>query len=200
MSDGNWMMGSVVLSRCDLWPTAHCSLKGGLLSPSSAPSSRMAGGVRGLRDRSVLGRVGRRRRDVREDEGSSEVRSQEMSCPSVFLLARQRGSGIRTLPRVSSESFSGLQKMYFLLGDISSRAAHSGKRRGGKREALSRRERMRGSKVRYFYYLLGVPPPFIFPLQSLLPPFSPSWIFVLAFFSIRKQARHPPEGPNHRQG
>lgn len=27
MSDGNWMMGCVVLSHCDLCPTSHCSLK-----------------------------------------------------------------------------------------------------------------------------------------------------------------------------
>lgn len=70
------------------------------------------------------------------------------------------------------QDFPNFEKV-LLLGDISYSAADSRKRTGEKREALSRRERMRGSKVRYFYYLLRVSSPFIFPLESVLPPFFP---------------------------
>lgn len=74
--------------------------------------------------------------------------------------------------RNAFQDFPNFEKV-LLLGDISYSAADSRKRTGEKQEALSSRERMRGSKVRYFYYLLRVSSPFIFPLQSVLPPFFP---------------------------
>lgn len=47
-----------------------------------------------------------------------------------------------------------------------------------KREVLSQSESMRESEVRYFYYLLRVLSPFIFPPQSVVLPFS---LLVLCF-------------------
>lgn len=83
-----------------------------------------------------------------------------MSRPSVLLGCGMGFIGFlgKDFPNLGGKTFAG---RYF------SQPAES-----EEEEVERRRGRMRGGEVRYFYYLLRVPSPFISPLQSVLPPFS----------------------------
>lgn len=145
----------------------------------------MVGGETGLRDERVLvGRMEGRWKEVCKDKGRGKKEAvswdHKMSGRFLFFFSltkirveqKQKSSSVllgklfRTSPP-SEKVGCFFFRMTFLT------VLKTVKSKEEKREVLSQSERMRESKVRYFYYLLGVLSPFIFPLQSVVPPFFP---------------------------
>lgn len=196
MSDGNWMMGCVVLSHCDLCPTSHCSLK---TVYCHCCKPREGEWLEGKRDWGTMreyweggwkDKCRGKKEAVRWDRTKCRVASSSFFF--FFFLAKIRvsqkqksssvllGKLFRTSPLLRKKCFS---RMTFLT------VWKTVKSKEEKREVLSQSERMRESKVRYFYYLLGVLSPFIFPLQSVVPPFFPPLLDLC--FSISPYANKP---------